>query len=195
MAPAQDTAEDAALPRPLLVGLLGAECTGKSTLAKDLADSLAPEFSVEIAAEALRDFVRQGGRAPSRGEQAGVMAAQLDNERAASQRVSGSPPRVITICDPCALMTAIYSLAYFDDGSLFASALDHQLRYDVVFWCQSDFPWEPDPGQRDGPVRRAQVEALIADTVTRHQLSTVRVHGPRAARLSQALAAIHGAKR
>lgn len=217
MTPVSHPGSDSAPVRPLLVGLLGGECTGKTTLARDLVAELADERPVVSTPEALRDFVRGHDRPPRRGEQASIMAAQIANERAAMATVvavsgrpavarastddpaSGEPAGIrihpIVVCDPCALMTAIYSLAYFADSQLLTPALVHQRNYNLVLSCGTDLPWTPDEGQRDGPDRRAQVADLLAAVVRVEQLPVVAVAGDRPTRLKQALEQIHSLQR
>ncbi|MEI8080407.1 MAG: AAA family ATPase, partial [Actinomycetes bacterium] len=92
--------------------------------------------------------------------------------------------------DPCPLMTAVYSIEYFDDASLLPPAVLHQRTYDLTLWCDVDLPWVPDGAQRDGPQRRLSVDRVIAAVVADFDLSVVRVHGGPDERLRAALAAV-----
>lgn len=143
------------------IGLIGGECTGKSTLAGDLADALRArtQLGVRIVPEILRAFVAGNGRPPLASEQAQIMAAQRNAEDAAA-RADG-----IVIADPATMMTAVYSELYFDDPGLWAQAATDARAYTLVLWCRPDLPWEPDPGQRDGPAYRERADALIAAKV------------------------------
>ena len=140
-----------------IIGLLGGECTGKTTLAKALCDHL----DAVIVPEYLREFVSTTGRAPTAFEQSNIMTTQIAAENAAL----GASPHALLVCDPAALMTAIYSLAYFGDRSLLDSAAVHAATYRTLIWCGTDIPWEPDGNQRDGPEYREQVDGLIAEVV------------------------------
>ncbi|MBU6438351.1 MAG: AAA family ATPase, partial [Betaproteobacteria bacterium] len=89
---------------PQRVCLLGAESTGKTTLAAQLARAL-PGLWVP---EYLRDFCRLQGRVPRPDEQVHVAQEQMRHESlalAAAQR-AGLPA---VVCDTAPLMTAIYS--------------------------------------------------------------------------------------
>lgn len=163
------------------IGLIGAECSGKSVLA----DALAQELHGCVVHEVLRTFVAEHGRPPRRDEQVGILAAQ----RAAEDRVAAQCPGELVVADPAPLMTAIYSRAYFDDDSLLDAAVADIESYDLVVWCGIDLPWVPDEGQRDGPEQRARVDSLIA-AVVRDRLEPagaplIRVHGPVAQRVGQ----------
>lgn len=154
------------------LGLIGGECTGKSTLAR----ALAPGWSAEVVPEALRAFVAERRRAPAAEEQAGLLAVQQAAEDAAAARAS------VVIADPAALMTAIYSMAYFDDASLLEWGCSLAAGYELVVWCGTDLPWEPDGLQRDGPQAREQVDALIREVVetrlTPRGVRVLQVAGP-----------------
>jgi nicotinamide riboside kinase len=135
------------------IGLVGGECTGKSALAAALARSM----PACVAGEELRAFVERHGRAPLSEEQAGLMAAQQRREDA----VAASCPEPFLVADPAPLMTAVYSLLYFEDDSLLAPAVALAADYGLVVWCDMDLPWVPDDGQRDGEPFRAAAHDLI----------------------------------
>lgn len=177
-----------------MVGLLGAECTGKTTLARDLVMSFTRRCPVAVTPEALRDFVREHDRTPRQDEQGAIMAAQVANEHAAIAEVTRAAMELpdpnrhpVVIGDSCPLMTSIYSMAYFSDSQLLAAGLIHQRVYDLVLWCSPDMPWTADPGQRDGLDRRTQVAELLAEVVTDEQVPVVAIAGDRDARLRQAM--------
>ncbi|MEK9663822.1 MAG: ATP-binding protein [Candidatus Nanopelagicales bacterium] len=155
---------------PRRIGLLGGESTGKTTLAMALAEEL-PGF---VAEEYLRDFVRDFGRIPTPADQEGIyLAQQMAVNRA-------------MIADPLPLMTAVYSVAYFDVDSLLAGGIADASTYDVLLWCAPDFPWRADLGQRDGPAYRLRVEDVIAHRVA-PRLPLHQVSGTPPERLEQAL--------
>lgn len=139
------------------IGLLGAESTGKSTLARELGEVL-PGC---VVGEALRDFVHKHGRTPQVNEQ----QALLHEQAAREDEVAAECTHTWLIADPAPLMTAIYSLEYFDDGSLVSLGIALARNYDLLVWCGTDIPWTPDPGQRDGGDRRSSTDATIARVV------------------------------
>lgn len=154
------------------LGLLGGECTGKTTLA----EALAREWGARVVPERLRAFVAEQGRTPRVDEQAGLLLSQQDAEDAAAAASS------IVIADPAALMTAVYSVAYFDDESLLDRGCRLAAGYDLLVWCGTGIPWTADGIQRDGPHERARVDALI-DRIVRERLdpagvAVLRVDGP-----------------
>jgi nicotinamide riboside kinase len=144
-------------PEVARIGLIGAESSGKSTLAT----ALARELPACVVAEALRTFVEERGRPPRQDEQPQLMSAQAEAE----EHVAASCGRPWLVADPAPLMTAVYSIAYFDDDALLEAGLQHACAYRLLVWCDPGIPWQPDDGQRDGPARRAGTDAIIDDLV------------------------------
>lgn len=139
------------------IGLIGAECSGKSTLAQDLARTL----PACVTTEQLRAFVNERERNPEVSEQLGLM---LDQQRAEDE-VAAACGLGVVIGDSAPLMIAVYSVNYFDDATLIDRAVDLARGYDLMLWCDIDLPWEADGIQRDGPDVRAREHELIAELV------------------------------
>lgn len=165
---------------PRRLGLIGAECTGKSTLALALAE----ELEGDVVPEYLRSFVELHGRPPMREEQYLVLWNQ---SRAEEDMVTGTT-RSTVIADPAPLMTALYGLAYFEDRGLLEAGLTHARGYDLLVWCDQDIPWVADGAQRDGVAHRERVHALIgeilADEPGAAGLRTVQASGDLAERVA-----------
>ena len=140
---------------PRRIGLIGAECTGKSALAQ----ALAGELDALVVPEYLRQFVLDHGRTPHQGEQSLILKAQEQAEAEATATTVLST----VIGDPAPLMTAVYSRAYFDDSSLLEQALVHARGYDLLVWCDTDIPWLADGLQRDGEAQRTRVHSILVD--------------------------------
>lgn len=128
-----------------------------------LADAL-PAF---VAEEYLRDFIRDFGRVPTLADQEGIFLTQQMTvgtvERAAEY---AETPWVIA--DPLPLMTAVYSIVYFDDDTLLAQGIEDASTYDAVLWCAPDFAWVDDEGVRDGVAHRDRADQVIAEYVAPH---------------------------
>ncbi|MCX8528286.1 MAG: ATP-binding protein [Candidatus Nanopelagicales bacterium] len=140
---------------PRRIGLIGAECTGKSALA----EALAGELDAVVVPEYLRQFVLERGRTPHESEQSMILQAQ---EQAEAEAAAATVKSTV-IGDPAPLMTAVYSRAYFDDSSLLERALSHARGYDLLVWCDTDVAWLADGLQRDGESERARVHLILAD--------------------------------
>ena len=173
------------LPMATVTLLLGGECTGKTALARHLTNTLAdgrPSEDVVVIPEVLRDFVARTGRTPTRDEQRGIW---LEQSLALAEHRDGF--HGLVICDPAPLMTAVYSVQYFDDDSLMSTALEATNDADLVVWCFPDLPWEPDGVMRDGPQARQRTHEILESLVVPHLVRTrvVPVFGDLAHRAEQ----------
>ena len=158
--------------RPGLISVVGGESTGKSTLAAQLGLRL-PGVVVR---EALRTWVEEQGRIPLATEQATVMNAHRESEISGLRHAEQTGAAWV-ISDSGPLMTAVYSIQYYDDASLLPRALEWTARSARVLWCQDDFPWQPDP-QRDGlQARTSSQEILAAVFAENPQLPVLAVRG------------------
>lgn len=165
------------------IALLGGESSGKTTLATELADTLSSANSVGVSREVLRDFVAKEGRAPVADEQNAIFKLQIQAEFDCAREVRGDEDwnlgsdRAFVIADPSVLVTAVYSILYFDDDSLVQRAVNHARGYDLHVWCLGDFEWEPEPGVRDGASYRTRAEQIIDRIVVTHALPVLTVSG------------------
>lgn len=173
---------------PLRVAVIGAECTGKSTLCAVLAARL-PGLALP---EALRTFGERYGRTPQANEQAALVDEQIALEALGLQRAAAAAVDWL-ISDSSPLATALYSLDLFDDDRLLAAALEHQRGYALTLLAAADLPWEADGFQRDGPRARERFDALLRATLERHAIVHVVVEGGSERREEIALAACRSA--
>lgn len=171
--------------RAFVVALLGAESTGKTTLAGELAEALAGRgLRVAVVAEALREFCVEQARTPKRDEQPAIAAEQTRRIDAAAADAQ------IVIADTTALMIAVYSDLVFGDTSVYAFAEAAQGRCDLTLLAALDLPWQPDGLQRDGGHVREPVDGLVRAALARAGIRFATIEGTGPARLCAALAAI-----
>ena len=171
-----------------VIALLGAESTGKTTLARELTDTLRAEGNkVALVAEYLREFCDQHGRTPQVHEQAGIATEQTRRIAEVAQTHN------IVIADTTALMIAVYSEHVFGDRSLYAQAEETQRSYALTLLTALDLPWLPDGLQRDGPQVREPVTSQVRTSLSRAGVAYSVVSGSGPARLGSALAAVRHA--
>ena len=114
-----------------VITLLGAESTGKTTLALGLAEALASRgLRVAQVTEYLREFCDREARTPRIDEQRGIAAEQTRRIADAAERHD------IVIADTSALMIAVYSDQVFGDTSLYDEALAAHARSDLTLLTQ-----------------------------------------------------------
>lgn len=89
----------------------------------------------------------------------------MDDQRGREQRAVQTCGHPWVVTDPAPLMTAVYSVVYFDDRDLLDAGLRHACTYDLLVWCAPDIPWRPDGDQRDGPERRQAADDVIRELV------------------------------
>lgn len=171
----------------LVIAVLGAESTGKTTLAQALAAELGPRFGRRATwvPETLREWCERTGRTPAAHEQAAIAAEH-------HRRIAlAAAAHELVVADTTALMTAIYSQLLFDDASLVAPAVQAHASVSISLVTAPDLPWVADGHQRDGPHMRAPVDALLRTLLQAHALPWAPVQGSGPARLASALHALH----
>ena len=171
--------------RCLKIALLGAESTGKTRLARELAAEFTRRGRTATAvAEALREWCETHQRTPRPEEQLPIAQEQ-------ERRVDEACARCdVVIADTTAVMVAIYSAMLFKDGSLYQFALERQRTYDVTLVTGLDLPWVADGLQRDGPHVREPVDALVRAMLGQAGIPFRVVYGSGPDRVAAALAAI-----
>jgi len=176
-------------PRGQVVALLGAESTGKTTLARALRRNLLDTgYQVALVEEYLREFCDKHGRTPRRDEQFAIAAEQTLRIEAAARA------HQFVIADTSALMIAVYSEYVFGDRDLHALALQAQAVYSHTLVTALDIPWQADAHQRTGAHVREPVDALLRAAMAGAGIEYCVVHGSGPARLTNALAALGAAR-
>jgi hypothetical protein len=166
------------------VAILGAECTGKTSLTQALATALEVRGQRAICVpEALREWCDEHGRTPQAHEQIQIASTQAN-------RVLRAPACDVLLADTTPLMTAIYSEVLLDDSSLYSFALSHHATYDLVLVTGLDLPWLADGIQRDGKYMQIQIDARLREILQRNGLPFSMVYGAQEQRCSSAMAAI-----
>jgi nicotinamide riboside kinase len=137
--------------------LLGAESTGKSSLAVALAEALRSHgYWAQALPEALRVFCERRRRLPLVADESIIFSAQKKAELAAHGQED--EPRFL-LCDSAPLLTAFTSHWYFGDSSLLEAGLAHQASYLHCYLSEPSLAWEADGILRDGPAARAKFHA------------------------------------
>ena len=177
------------MTRAFVIALLGAESTGKTSLAAALCTALArPERRVALASEYLREFCDAHRRTPRQDEQAAIAAEQ-------TRRIAtAAADHDVVLADTTALMIAVYSDHVFGDTALYAAAeRDHAQACSLTLLTALDLPWQADGLQRDGPHVREPVDTLVRLALQRAGCGYAVVAGTGEARLQAALASVERA--
>jgi nicotinamide riboside kinase len=167
------------------IALLGAESTGKTTLAHSMAGELrAQGFTVAVVEEVLREWCGRECRTPRRDEQLAIAQEQERRVDAAAAQAQ------VVVTDTTSMMIAVYSAMLFADDSLYPFAFGSQKRYDLTLVTGLDLPWIADGIMRDGPHVREPVDALVRDALARAGVPYRVVYGSGGERLRSALAPV-----
>ncbi len=174
-------------PCGLVVAIVGAESTGKSTLASALAERIAQETGLRCTPvdEHLRTWCEQAGRTPRADEQRGIARAQQD------RIAQAAATHDVVVADTTALMIAVYSRFVFGDRSLDAwAAAEHARGVQHTLVTALDLPWVADGLQRDGEHVRAPIDAMLRELLATHRIGWSLVSGSGPERVDNALSAV-----
>jgi nicotinamide riboside kinase len=166
------------------IAIFGPESTGKTTLAKQLAEYYKTEWVPEFAREYLQkkwDIERKNCES---NDMLPIAYGQtiLENERTNSANK-------YLFCDTTLLVTKVFSEVYYNycDPLLDKAAREHE--YDLFFLTDIDVPWEKDD-LRDKAEGRESVFAVFKQTLIDNKKPFIRLSGGKDSRLKQAIAII-----
>jgi NadR type nicotinamide-nucleotide adenylyltransferase len=164
------------------VCLVGAESTGKTTLAAALADHYrtiwVPEYGREYTDEKLHKDPADRWRSE---EFVHIAAEQSRREDLAARAAN----RVL-ICDTDALATGIWHERYMAARSAEVEAIAAPRRYLLYILTGADIPWVND-GTRDGEHLRQWMHDRFREELAHRGQPFVLVSGPHAARMASAV--------
>lgn len=163
------------------ISLIGAKSTGKSELAKQLAQHFqAQGKSVQSIPEDLRMWCNQNKRMPKKNEQLAIAAEQV-------RQIDSAPACEVLITDSTALTVAVHSEVFFNDTSLYNMALAHQRRFDATLLMGLDLPWVAHGSQRDGSHLQKPFDTALRNALSRGGIYFQVVYGAGESRLQNAL--------
>lgn len=171
----------------IVIAILGAESSGKTTLAVRLAQRLRDDTGLTVARvpEVLRTWCHERGRTPRVDEQASIAQAQ----EAAIDTAAATHD--IVVADTTSMMVAIYSQRLFADDALVAPAVAfHRRRIALSLVLALDLPWVADGFLRDGPHVQRPVLSMLRELLVTQGLPWAMVAGVGDARLDRALDAV-----
>lgn len=169
------------------VAIVGAESTGKTTLAQELAKHFdtvwVPEYGreyteISVGREAFFDYKWR--------DEEFVHIAQKQVEL--EDQLAGKANRVL-ICDTDALATCIWQERYLGHCSDQVAAIAHQRRYDLYLLADCDIPFTQD-GLRDGEHLRQWMTNRFREELTQRKEPWILVRGRLEQRLHAAIDAI-----
>jgi len=163
------------------VVLLGAESTGKTTLARRLADHYGTVWVPEYA----RLFVEQEKRQPTYED---VKVIALGHLHAVATMLPQA--RRVLLCDTDLIATYVYSRYYFGACPDWVELTSYEQHADLYLLTATDIPWEPDPDQRESPEARNRLQIHFVDELQQRGVPYIPILGSPDERLQAAVAAI-----
>ncbi len=134
------------------IAILGAESTGKSTLA----EALAAHYRTAWVPEYLREFVETFQRTPRADEQFMIATTQRQREKEAERHANR-----LLFCDTTPLMTMVYSEHYFGQADMALARLAAAYDYAATIVTAPTMPWVADGMQRESDEVRQKVHARL----------------------------------
>jgi NadR type nicotinamide-nucleotide adenylyltransferase len=163
---------------------LGAESTGTTTLARDLAETLATTWVPEYG----RDYsILKQARADM--EWRSAEFEEIAREQTRLENLAARSANKYLICDTNAFATALWHRRYlgFDDAALTAFGLT--AKADLYLLTGDEIPFVQD-GLRDGEAIRHEMHQWFVTALNRQAVPWLLLRGSPEQRLAQALAAI-----
>ncbi|MBT8293487.1 MAG: ATP-binding protein [Eudoraea sp.] len=163
------------------VVLFGPESTGKTTLAKDLANHYKTEWVPEYAREYLQEKWNKEQKTCEPHDLIPIAEGQMRLENYLTEKANK-----LLICDTDLLETKVYSEAYYlgyCDPVLEKYALENS--YDLYLLTSIDIPWEKDD-LRDKPNEREHMFLYFKETLEKYKKNFVILNGDNQKRLALA---------
>jgi NadR type nicotinamide-nucleotide adenylyltransferase len=179
-----------AAPPVSRIVITGSECTGKTTLAEQLARELATLWVPEFARQYALDVARPLGPA----DVEPIARGQLEAEDRALEHLAQLEPRPrVIVLDTDLVSTVVYAHHYYGGCPQWIVDAAQRRLGDVYLLSEIDVPWTAD-GVRDRPAARAEIHELFRQWLSRLGALVFPVAGLGRERLAAALDALERAR-
>jgi len=166
------------------VVVTGSECTGKTTLAGELARHFGTVCVAEYAREYLDRKVATTGLPLDERDVEPIARGQI----VAEDRGAATAKRLLVL-DTDLVSTTVYARHYYGACPAWIDQAARDRRGDLYLLCDIDVPWVAD-SVRDRPHHREHIHALFVEALDTLGAPYVLIRGSWAARLTTAVAAV-----
>ena len=164
--------------------LTGSECTGKSTLLRQLAAHYGAAHSPEF----LRDYAQEREGQLTEADIDSIARGQMAVEDEAADQVADAAEGML-LCDTDLFSSVVYNRHYYGACPAWIEQAASERRAGLYLLLDIDLPWQAD-GQRDRPHGRAALQGQFAEALQAAGCRVKIVRGTGDARQACAVALI-----
>lgn len=157
------------MKEPLQIAITGPECSGKTTLAKQLSE----HFNVPFVPEAARNYLLGLDSEYSKKDVDNIAILQ---NKLAEQVSEENPDSPYIFHDTEMLTLRIWQEERWGAASEVVNRLWQQQKMDMYLLCVPDLPWEQD-GLRENPSDRDRLFEIYKSYLNPLQVPVVEIHG------------------
>ncbi|MDD2985610.1 DUF4301 family protein [Flavobacterium sp.] len=165
----------------LKITLYGPESTGKTTLAKQLAEHYKTVWIPEFAREYLQDKWNKSQQICEEHDLMPIAIGQTKIENEALEKANK-----ILFSDTCLMVTKVFSDIYYEQTNPVLEKAAKKHKYDLFILTDVDVPWEKDD-LRDAPTNRKAIFDRFEQALIQYNKPYLTVSGSKEKRLQKAI--------
>jgi nicotinamide riboside kinase len=165
----------------LKIALYGPESTGKTTLAKQLAEHYKTEWIPEFAREYLQEKWNKTQQICEEHDLLPIAVGQTKSENKALKKANK-----LLFSDTCLLVTKVFSDIYYGQTNPILEKAAKKHKYDLFILTDVDVPWEKDD-LRDAPSKRKDNLRVFEDVLIRYNKPYLTLSGSKENRVQEAI--------
>ncbi len=169
---------------PFVIGIVGPESTGKSTITQ----ALAQHYKVGYVPEMAREYLNRLGRDYQIEDLKKIAYLQLEAENQQKKQ-----QQKIVLCDTTLLVIKIWSEYKYHQCDEWILKVEKESKYDLLLLTDIDLPWEEDP-LREHPLERPVLFSIYYRSLIQKNQPFKVIFGNETERIEMAIQAIESTK-